>query len=223
MKPLADGVFTRAAPLALLGAEMGTRMTVLQVGDGLILYSPVKVDDALAAEIDQLGEVRWIVAPNLFHHLYARRAKERWPDAELLVAPGLLEKSQRLTGGQVLDAASPPEAWRGVVDVHLVGGMPKLNELVLYHRDARALVVCDFLFNLNEGGGWTRTFLSIMGAYGGPRQSRLLRSVMRDKDAVRASRDIMLGWDFDALSLTHGDTLEAGGKDALASASAWLG
>lgn len=220
MKRLAEGLWTHSAPFSVLGAEMGTRMTVLSVGDDLVLCSPTPMDDALASEIEGLGRVRWIVAPCLFHHLYVGAAKERWPDAEVLTAPGLTEKVKSVPSDRVLDGPLPE--WSGTLDARLIGGMPKLNEIALLHRPSETLVLTDFLFHLTEGGWWTRTFLSMAGAFGGPRQSKLMRSMVKDREATRESRDALLDWDYDALVVSHGQILERGGKDALKQASAWL-
>ena len=78
LESVGEGVWTAAAPLALAGAEFGTRMTVVQLADvGVMLISPIEVDDALAAEIDAIGPVRAIVAPNAFHHFYFAAVAKR--------------------------------------------------------------------------------------------------------------------------------------------------
>lgn len=221
MKRINEGLWTHAAPLSLLGAELGTRMTVLDSGQGLVLYSPTPIDDALAEQIESEGEVRWIVAPSLFHHLFAKAAKARWPEARLLAAPGLDAKVRELGSDGELGPEAPDE-WGDGIATHPIGGMPKLNEVALLHRPSRTLVVADFLFNVVEAGWWTRTFLGLTGGYGGPRQSRVLRSSVKDREATKRSRDVLLDWDFDTVTMCHGSVIETGGKDALASASAWL-
>jgi hypothetical protein len=40
-----------------------------------MLYSPVPIDDALAAEFEAVGRVELVVAPNFFHHLYVPVAR----------------------------------------------------------------------------------------------------------------------------------------------------
>jgi len=222
MESIGEEIWTEAQPLTLGGAEFGTRMTVIRVGDELVLHSPVRIDDALAEELDGLGRVRWIVAPNTFHHLFAGRAKARWPDADVLVAPGVEKKQKKLeVTGAMPDAT--PAAWSGVLETHTVGGQPSVNETVLYHAPSRTLVLTDFLFNFNERGGWwTRAVLSMAGAMGGPKQSRLLRFVSKDRAAVKASRDRMLEWDFERATVCHGDLIESDAKDAIAHATAWL-
>lgn len=223
MEKLGDEIWTVTQPLKLGGADFGTRMTVVRLGEELLLHSPVRIDDALAERLSGLGRVRWIAAPNTFHHLFAGRAKERWPGAEVLAAPGVEKKQKALPiDGALPDAA--PEAWRGALETLFVGGMPALNEVVFFHRPSKTLVLTDFLFNFgDEGGWWTRTVLSMAGARGGAKQSRLLRFVMKDKEAVKQCRDEMLGWDFARATVCHGDVIEGDAKDVVAKSTAWLG
>ena len=222
MERIGEGAWTETQPLRLMGTDFGTRMTVLRVGEDLLVHSPARIDDALAEELDGLGRVRWLVAPNTYHHLFLRRAKERWPEAEVWIAPGVEKKQKQLQPDGVFPAA--PDAWRDDVDVHLVGGMPKVNEIVLLHKPSRTLLLTDLLFNFGEPDGWwSRTFLRLADAYGGPKQSRLLRFVTKDRAALRESRDVILGWDFDRVTVCHGGILEGDAKRTLADAMAWLG
>jgi hypothetical protein len=50
----------------------------------------------------------------------------------------------------------------------------------------------------------------------------MLRALVRDRPALRASVERILQWDFDRVVVTHGDVLEHGGKDALRAGFAWL-
>ena len=68
----ADGQADAAVPKFLRKYDFGTRMTVVRLSDGgLFLHSPIRLDGGLRAQLDALGEVRAIVAPNRFHHLFA--------------------------------------------------------------------------------------------------------------------------------------------------------
>jgi hypothetical protein len=44
----------------------------------------------------------------------------------------------------------------------------------------------------------------------------------RDRKAAKASLEHILAWDFDRVTVTHGEVLESGGKDALRAGYAWL-
>ena len=53
------------------------RMTVRRTARGVVVGSPIEMDDALAAEIDALGPVRAIVAPNALPHVFLEGARRR--------------------------------------------------------------------------------------------------------------------------------------------------
>lgn len=68
-----------------------------------------------------------------------------------------------------------------------------------------------------------RTVLKAAGSHGGPKQTKLLRLLMRDRAAAKASRDAILAWDFDRVSVCHRELVERGGEDVFAHATGWLG
>ncbi|HJL15853.1 MAG TPA: DUF4336 domain-containing protein [Sandaracinaceae bacterium LLY-WYZ-13_1] len=222
MERLDEGIWAVARPLKMMGADFGTRMTVMRADDGLVLHSPVAPDEALADAIDALGPVRWLVAPCAFHHLFVEAAAKRWPDAEILAAPGVADKHAELAIGGTLPEAAPA-AWDGALEALRIGGMPKLEEVVFLHRPSRTLVLTDFLFNVRDGRGWwTRAMLKMAGAWGGPVQSRYFRSLVKDREALRESRDRLLDWDFDRVTVCHGDVIDEAAKDRVAEATAWI-
>ena len=111
---LHDDLWVVHHPNRFLGMQFGARMTIIRLPDGsLMLYSPVPISDALAAEIDQLGVVRYLVAPNLFHHLFVADAAARWPAAVLYAPFGLAEKRRDLTIHRTLGVDPLPDGIDG--------------------------------------------------------------------------------------------------------------
>jgi hypothetical protein len=220
----AEGLWTLEQPARAMGIPMGIRMTVVRLVDGgLWLHSPVPLSDGDRRELEALGPVRYIVAPNKFHHLHARPAQQRFPAAKLLGAPGLPEKRRRLAFDSVL-GASPDPGYAGDLQQAVVGGMPLVNEVVFFHAASRTLIVTDFLFFFPETQGlWMWVYMKTSGKIGEPCQTRLFRFVIRDKAAYRASVEQIRRWDFDRIILSHGQVLPAGGKAAFSKALAWLG
>jgi hypothetical protein len=85
------------------------------------------------------------------------------------------------------------------------------------------LVATDFLFNIRSAGFMTRLVLTVLsGAYGGPKQSRLWRFAIKDRQAAAESVGHVLARDFDRLVVAHGEVLEQDAKAALLAATAWL-
>ena len=70
--------FDYAQVLPPFGFNFPARMTAVAFDDGVALISPVPIDDAMAARIAAMGEVRFLVAPNLAHSMYTAAASARW-------------------------------------------------------------------------------------------------------------------------------------------------
>lgn len=221
LEPAGDGLWTASAPLKLVGAEIGTRMTIAALDEGgLALISPVPIDDALAEEIDALGAVRAVIAPNQMHHLYLLDALERYPDAGCFMAHGVEKKLGTRPPGAVELGDEPDPLWKGVLEQVFVGGIPILNEHVFYHPRSKSLILTDLCFHYDPPpGGWSGIFLWLDGAYGKLAMSRLIGWVAKDRAAAREAIARILAWDFDAIVVTHGFNIPSGGKDRFAEAT----
>ena len=67
---IATDLWVATQPLRFIGLEIGSRMTVVRLpSQELVLISPIELDESGYQQLDQLGPVRHIIAPNLFHHL----------------------------------------------------------------------------------------------------------------------------------------------------------
>ena len=196
------------------GAVMQLRMNVVRLRDGaLLVHSPTPIDDALAAELAALGSVGHVVAPCCFHHLHIAALVARFPGAKVYGPPGLAAKRPDLALAGTLEegsAASDPP-WAGALDQVLLGGAPKLNEVVFFHRASRSLLVADLLFNMTAPASvMTGLVLRMMGTYKRFGPSRLLRfGLTKDRRALKAGVERMLAWDFVRVLPGHGEVFEA--------------
>jgi len=218
LTPLTDDLWEARDELRLPGGIVfPVRMTVVRTDAGLLLWSPIAIGDELAAELDALGAVSHIAAPNCFHHLFLEGAKERYPSAQLLAAPGLEEKRSDLS----FDGPLVGNVLGTEVDLLPIEGIPALNEVTLLHRGSRTLVVTDLVFHVLEAKGLMSWFVFrvLAGTLGHCRQSRLLRWATKDRERYAASVEEVLARDFDRLVMAHGEVVESGGREALAAAA----
>lgn len=197
--------------------EMGPfpiRMTVLETSDGLVLWSPTRLDAAAIETLSGLGHVHSIVAPNLFHHVFAQRAKEHFPNA-LVIAPKSLSKKRP---DLHIDARHPTAV--SSLTTLTLQGCDRIEETVAYHEQSRTLVVTDVVFNVRQAVGWKQwmVFRLVAGTLGGVGQSRLWRSLRTDAKALQRSLEQMLELPFERVMLAHGDTIERDAKDTLVAA-----
>jgi hypothetical protein len=217
LRPLADGLWVAERPFrALPLLDIGTRMTVVRGRDGgLVLHSPVEADAATREAVGALGAVRAVVCPNKVHHLFAGGWKRAFPEARLLGPPGLAEKRRDLAFDGVLGDDADP-AFAGALESHLVGGIPYMNEVAFLHAASRTLLLTDLAFHPTPASSpglrrWTR-LTRVRDGFG---PNAVVRFLIRDRAALRASLDRILAWDFDRVTVTHGDVLAQGGRDAL--------
>ena len=215
---LHDDLWVIQRPLAFLGMQLGTRMTVVRTGDDLVLHSPVPPDDELRHALADLGRVRWVIGPNKLHHLFLGA----WMalGAEGWAVSGLHKKRPDLAFAGTIDQNAP---WARALDTYALTCIPFSEEAVFLHHPSRTLVVTDLLFNLGADTPLlTRAMMRMGGAYPGVCCSTLER-VLMTRAAARSDLARVLAWDFDRVILAHGEVVEQGGRDALRQAYAWLG
>lgn len=223
LNQLHDGLWERDEALSVLGMSLGHRMTVARLADGsLWVHSPVAYSIELAAALGGLGAVAHIVAPNYMHDTYLEGWLPRYPGVRFH-APRAFHKvfpQFRLT--DVL-AETPHPAWSGSIDQHVIQGIPRVHEVVFLHRAARTLIVADLAFNLGPDMPWlSRQLCRLNGCYAHFGPSRMLKSVIKDRAALRRSLDHVLAWDFDRIVPGHGAIVEHRAKEKLREAFAFL-
>jgi hypothetical protein len=209
---LGDGLWDAEDDLFLPGGiHFRVRMSVVALSDGVLLHSPIPIDDVLAEAIAAIGPVRHLVAPNLLHHLYLGDAQARYPDATTWMAPGLAAKRPDLRCDHVLTQDAPP--WAGELEPLLIAGIPVMNEVVFRHAASRSVLVTDLFFHFHEVANWqSRLFFRLLGVLGRARQSPIVKLSTRDKAAASESVHTLLGWDFDRVVPAHGRVLEGGSE-----------
>jgi hypothetical protein len=222
LRPLSEDLFVLDVPFKVGAFSLGGRMTVIRLPDGgLWLHSPVKLDAETKSAVDALGPVRFLVAPNTMHHLSLGDWAAAYPTAKVLAPAGLRKKRPDLRIdvelSDVMDVGQSP-----TLELLLAHGIPNLEEFVFFHRPSRTLLLTDLAFNIHETPSWlTRTYLKLSGVYGKLGATWFLKSMVKDKVALRAWKERVLGWDFERVVPCHGQVLEKGGREAMREAFAW--
>jgi hypothetical protein len=223
LRALTEELHVLEVPHRTGGLELGGRMTVVRLpGGGVWIHSPVSLEASTRAAVEALGPVRFLVAPNLMHHLYMKDWAAAYPEAKVVALEALRRKQPQLRIDVPL-TDTPPPGCAEVLSQRRLGGMPKLGEAVFLHRPSRTLLLTDVAFNIRSSDSWqTRTYLRACGTYGKLAPTVLLKSLVKDRVALRASLEEVLGWDFERVVVCHGEVLEQGGREALRSGFEWL-
>lgn len=222
-----EDIWVVAGPVAtIVGFQFPTRMVVIRLGDGgLFVWSPVSVSSEVRAEIDALGSVRFLVAPNSLHHLYLPEWRTAYPDAVLYAAPGLRQRRKDI----IFDADlsdDAPEAWSGQIDQALVRGNRITTEVVFLHRKSRVALFTDLIQHFPEGWfkSWRAVVMKLDGVTGKePQVPQKFRAAFVDRGMARASLKRILSWDFERVIMAHADPVRFGGKEFVERTFRWLG
>ncbi|MBE9155427.1 DUF4336 domain-containing protein [Nodosilinea sp. LEGE 06152] len=215
-------------PFRYFGLGIGTRMTVVRLaGNELVVISPIQVSDGLVSELNELGTVAHIIAPNLYHYLFAAEFKAVYPAATFWATAGLRAKKPELAIDRAIchrqgfaNADSPEPPWPGLEYLFFDGfktlapsGPDPLEEWVFLHIASRTLILTDTAFCFDESFPWlTQLVTKIGGGYKSLSPSLLERVATTEKAKVKASVEQVLRWDFERVIVAHGSIVEGDGK-----------
>lgn len=218
LTPFAKNIWTYQADFQLYGVELGARMTIIDLdGQGTLwVHSPVKMTPALKGAIDALGQVKYVVAPNKWHHLFIGDFKEAYPLAQFYCAPGLEKKRSDFQFNGVIGAEQNCP-WNKYLEHKFISGAPIFNEVVFFHPPTHTLVLTDLALHICESSSFlTRVVLRGLGSYGKFGWSAMEKILyIRDRSKFRNSIENVLLWDIEKILLTHGQPLQSGGRQRL--------
>lgn len=230
VKPVADGVWVVDSLLpGAIGRVLPARMTVIRLADGLLLHSPTRFGPALLQELEQIGPVRHLVAPNPAHWISLPDWQAACPGAMTWAAPGLRRRAQVRKSGvhldQDLDDQAPAE-WGGAIGLLTVPGGFGMQEATLFHRDTRTLVLTDLVVNLEAPmlPAAVRPVARLLGTLapdGMP--PAYLRGVFKlRRRAAAAAVEALLALEPERVIFAHGRWFERDGAAALRRSMRWL-
>lgn len=216
LEPIAEDVWGYERHLRMGPVPFPRRTVLVRLpAGGLWVHNVNALDRPGAREaIDALGPVKFLVAPNKFHHFWVDRWKADYPDARVYAARGLSKKKPELPVDEVLED-DPPAAWEGVFEQLQTEGHPALREVVFFHRPSKTLILTDWVFHVGPHESFlTRMAFRANGCYGAMRPSRIFKAFAGDREKIRATvASICERWSFERITMAHGMVTEAGPAD----------
>lgn len=191
-------------PVSFFGFRYPTRMAVARLSTGRVwVWSPIALTKELAAAVEAIGPVAYIVSPNKLHHLFLSEWKNRWPDARLYAPPGLARRKKQIHfDAELGDHAERP--WMTDIDQAVFRGSLVMDEVVFFHRASRTAIFGDPIQRFPErtANGWRGLLMRLDGLVGPhgstPREWRLS---FLSRTAARAARRTVLAWKPERLQL----------------------
>ncbi|ARE42130.1 Methanol oxidation protein [Rhodovulum sp. P5] len=229
LKALSQTLWIADGPLIpFYGMPFPTRMTVVRLTHGEVwLHSPTAPDERLIAEVQALGHVRFLIAPNALHYAYLPAWAARFPNAQVYAAPGVARRAARhdvdFPVHTLLDD-HVPEGWAGTLRQKLIPGHFFLKEVVFFHDPSRTLILTDLIENFDTArigplmrlGTWIAGTQAPHGQT--PRDAQLTWS---DKAAAAHALREVIAWKPERVVLAHGDLIEDDVEARLRHAFSW--
>ncbi|NBC22181.1 MAG: DUF4336 domain-containing protein [Gammaproteobacteria bacterium] len=215
--------------VSFYGFPYPTRSVIVRLADGdLWVWSPVRLDDALQAEVEALGPVAHLVSPNKLHYLYLRDWQQTWPDAKLWGPASTLRKCRDLDFEAPLTDEAPP-AWHGQIDQFWFRGSRAMDEIVFFHSPSGTAIIGDLSENFSEEflqkhWGWLSRRVAKLWRITEPwgYAPLELRLSWTDKAPARRALDALLAKDPRRVIMAHGEWQREDGRKYLEKAFAWL-
>ena len=223
---LVDGDVIRFGPPGLK-MPFPTRMTIIRIGSSdLFVHSPTTLSADLKSDIAKLGNVRWIVAPNRLHYWWTPDWKRAFPDADVFLAPGIIEQAKgRISFPHSELSSATGYPWdNGIATLPVTSSY--MTEFVFFHRESRTLLLTDLIENFEPAklslGMRLLTWIGgCLDPYGSmPRDMRL--AFGKRKAELRGAIETMIAWNPERIILAHGRWYRHDGAAELKRAFQWV-
>ena len=223
LEEVGPGLWTAPVRHRVFGIDPRRQMIVARLaGGGLWVHSPPIPTPENRDALTALGVVRHVVGPSLWHDECMAEFQSAHPEAIFHATPGLAGRCRDVRFACELGDSSHAD-WAGDLEQHLVRGMPRMNEVVFFHRAARALILADLAINVGPPASFvTRCLFGLAGAWNRFTPTRYCRSLIEDRSALQASVERILGWEFECIVVGHGRNLPRGGRASFREAFGFL-
>ena len=193
-------------------------------GGGLVVWSPVALYGDLRQQIDALGTVAHVIAPNSLHHLALGEWQAAYPAAVFHAAPGLRRKRPDITFHRDL-GDQPDPGFEGEIEQVVVRGNKITTEVVFFHVPSGTVLFTDLVQNYPKGWfrGW-RAVVARLDLMVAPEASvpRKFRLAFTDRRAARSAIDVIKGWPAKLVLMAHGAPVTRDAQGFLDRAFRWL-
>ncbi|RMA63038.1 uncharacterized protein DUF4336 [Acidovorax sp. 100] len=213
LQPLDTDLWHATHAFKANGLPITTRMTVVRLpGRKLFIHSPIPMPpgSALLRQLQSLGSVAFVVAPNKMHHLFLAPCAAAFPGAVVYGPQGLAQKRPDLAATlHALPAGDLPE-WLPELEHFAFEGIPAGNESVWFHRPSATLIVTDLLQRMAGDLPWlTQAYATLTGVRRQMAVPLTVRALVRDRTAAARSAAHVLRWPFTRVVTAHNQVIDS--------------
>lgn len=198
--------------------DVGGRTTLVKLPNGgLFVHAPLALTQSLKHRIDEIGEVRVVVAPNTEHVDFIQQWKAYYPEARYLGPPKSLARLPNVPFDRELsqnNVCDPKLAGSGISQF-FIACAPFFNETVFVHKQTKSLLCTDLFWNYPTDPDVPRTTLLWGWAMNKVFKPVYDRILVKDRQQFISTLREMLSTEFEQIIPCHGYIVESKGRSCL--------
>ncbi|CAL1708877.1 unnamed protein product [Somion occarium] len=208
---------------------MGGRSTAVKLSDGSVwVVASTPLSPETKETVDNMGIVKYIIAPDVDHHLFLSEWKKAYPEARLIGVQGLPDKMEshrwKYDGLYGIDSSETRYGFEDEIQSCYFSGFSK-KDVAFLHIPSKTLIVADLIFNLPANEQFSKSKTSSKIPFLFPKlepYGKAMRDFVwgegKNKDEMRKDAKTVASWDFERIIPCHGDVIENDAKKAWESA-----
>jgi hypothetical protein len=219
-----DQIWLLEYPVRFGGMDLFGRTTIIKLESGdLIIHDPCKISNSVKRQIDEIGSVKYIIAPGYYHHLFVTDFQQNYPNAETFLCAGLERKRPDIKFEWIL-GNKPDHRWEDTVDQVMVHGTKYIWEVAFFHKPSKTLILVDLLENIgddykHEAGVLLRFWWKVIfKMWNNPKAAPEYQMGWGNKEIVKMALNKVIGWDAERVIIAHGENIEEQVGETLARA-----
>lgn len=219
-KKIAPDVWIVDGPhIKFYGVPFPTRMTIIRLkGAGLWVHSPIRMSDEVLKQVQALGVVEHLVAPNWIHYASVGVWATAFPNAVTWGSPGVAERAKSRGVPIRIDHTFGPDTlppWQDEIEWLHIQGSTTHQEVVFFHAETKTLVLTDLIenFEKTQVSFWLWPFLRLTGNVDpdGKMPFDMAKTFKNGRAELRNSVLHMLSWAPERIIIAHGRWYEKNG------------
>lgn len=249
IRDVTPNITTLSLPFSRFGLfQVGGRGTIVRLTSGaLSVFSPVALTPEVKAKLAEKGNnLRYIVAPDIEHHIFVTEWAKEFPQAQVIGPEGLPEKRAKNSSVEQVPFSTVfttkehgntrvSEEFDRDFDYEYVPDHPN-KELAFLYKPEKTLIVADLLFNAPpteqysrtglaaDRGIFTKLFHKIQSTQGNAIwQKRFLwyAASASNRPRFNKSASRIASWDFNRIIPCHGDVIENNARGVFKNVFEW--
>ena len=215
LQKLDDNLMTVTGQLHMPLGDFPRRMTVVRLSTGgLVIFSPISLNEAEMSKLLAFGEPQFLVVPSDRHRLDVKPWKHRFPKIRVAAPRGSREKVAELVP---VDDVDPDFGDPSVKFVTMPGTNEHEAALHVESANGVTIILNELVFNVPNRPGFGGWLFEIMGMTGKePHVPGVIK--MREVKDPAALSDQLTTWsheDVKRIIVSHGDVIDANATNVL--------